>query len=101
MRATPSSVAFCTMKSMRSARAMHCTSVTASGDSRSTVRASPTATATREPRTLSTLGGEFAAVAGEQHQLVAAAHAQHLGQMDARRGRQLEAELPALKAAST
>ena len=31
--ATPSSVAFCTTRSMRSVRAMPCTSVTASGDS--------------------------------------------------------------------
>jgi hypothetical protein len=36
MRETPSSVAFCTMKSMRSPRGTACTSVTASVDSRST-----------------------------------------------------------------
>ena len=48
MRATPSSVAFCTMTSMRSARAMHCTRVTASGDSRSTL--APVAHRRRDPR---------------------------------------------------
>ncbi len=36
MRVTPSSVAFCTMRSMRSPRATPCNSVTSSGDSRST-----------------------------------------------------------------
>ena len=35
MRVTPSSVAFCTMRSMRSPRATPCSSVTCSGDSRS------------------------------------------------------------------
>ncbi len=51
IRATPSSVAFCTMKSMRSPRGTHCTSVMANGDSRSTLRLSPTAADTRAPRT--------------------------------------------------
>jgi len=51
MRRTPSSVAFCTMKSMRSPRGTHCSSVTASGDSRSTAAPGPTVTITREPRT--------------------------------------------------
>ena len=60
---------------------MHCTSVTASGDSRSTVP--PFAHRRRHARAAHALdrGGEFATVAGEQHELIAAAHAQHLGEM--------------------
>ena len=69
---------------------MHCTSVTASGDSRSTsLRAAHrhghtgAADALDDP-------GKLAAVAGEQDQFIAAAHTQHLGQMSGGNGGQLE-----------
>src|SRR5271154_1665809 len=53
MRATPSSVAFCTMKSIRSPRGTHCIRVRRQGDSRSMMRAAPIEAETREPRTAS------------------------------------------------
>ena len=90
MRATPSSVAFCTMKSMRSPRGMHCTSVTASGDSRSISRPSPTAAAHSRTAHARHGAGKFQAVAGEQYEGIAAARAQHLGEMSGGGGRQLD-----------
>ena len=90
MRATPSSVAFCTMKSMRSPRGMHCTSVTASGDSRSTARPSPTAAVTREPRTLATVAANSRPSPANSTRCIAAARAQHLGEVSGGGGRQLD-----------
>ena len=49
MRVTPSSVAFWTMKSMRSPRAMPCSSVICIGDSRSTATCARTCAATLLP----------------------------------------------------
>ena len=49
MARTPSSVAFCNVRSILSPRETACTSVTASGDSRRTSDASPTRTCTRLP----------------------------------------------------
>ena len=90
IRATPSSVAFCTIMSMRSPRGTHCTSVTASGDSRSTHAASPTATRTRVPRTAS-----MTAVASRPSPLNSTrasplARAQHLRDMRGGVARQLD-----------
>ena len=49
MQRTPSSVAFCSVQSMRSLRETACTSVILSGESRSPALRSPTITVTRSP----------------------------------------------------
>ena len=75
---------------MRSPRGMHWVSVMASGDSRSTERASPTAAVTCDPRALSTVAVNSLAVAREQHQRVATAHTHDLREVQRRRTRELE-----------
>ena len=86
--ATPSSVAFCTTRSMRSARAMPCTSVNASGDSARAAAVPATSTSTvsrpktRDPR------GIVLAVAIEERQGIACLEAED--PTDVSRGRAFE-----------
>ena len=81
MRFTPSSVAFCTIESMRSPRATPCNSVMSIGDSRSTASCRSTLHPLFLPLVAPERGGVFAARAVEQREGRAGFEPQHARQM--------------------
>ena len=89
MRVTPSSVAFCTTKSIFSPRGTHCTRVMARRDSRLGQLRGTNLSGDMLAAHAAHDAAEFAAIAVEKHQFIAAARAQHLDQMSPGIDRQL------------
>ena len=88
MQRTPSSVAFCSVQSMRSPRDTACTSVMPSGDSRSAGGASPDPHAHAVAFDRDDLAAEVAAGAVEQRERRAGPQPQHARDVIGRRFRQ-------------